>query len=115
MIVNSVSLIVLVLATTLGWILAAMVIGVCLSARQYKKGQLGSSSPIQPPPARFAAEAILLAAVPVAVLAFGLAFWRRWETEPPHPEEAQLLRVLAGIALLQIIPLTWFIWRHCRR
>ncbi len=111
----SLSLILLVVATPIGWFVVAAVIAACLLARMYKNRRQVPEPPIGFTTARFAAEASLLAFVPLAMLAFGLFFWRHWETAPAHPNERLLLQTLSGMCMLQVVPLGWFIWRHCRR
>ena len=111
----SLSLILLVVAVPPGWLVVTAVVAACLLTRIYKDRRHVPEPPTRFTTTRFASEASLLAIVPLAMLAFGLLFWRHWETAPAHPNERLLLRTLSGMCILQVVPLGWFIWRHCAR
>ncbi len=105
---TSFQLLVLVLASPVGWILVPSVVAASPLVRLVRRSRFVSTSAIDFSTVRFASEATLLAIVPIAILIFGAVFWRDWQTAPAHTDESLLLQALNGLSLLQLAALGWF-------
>jgi len=114
MLFTSISLIVLLLAAPIVWLVLTAIAAACVCMKLYKD-RFQTSSAAKPSITRLAVEAAVLAIIPLSILAYGLIHWLRWESEPRHIDEAHLLHVLDVAVYFQVIPLGWFIWRHTDR
>ena len=115
MIYTSVDLIVLVLAVPAGWLLMSAVAAGCAGVSLYRSRHPRSPQTARTKAGRVALEVGVLAIIPLAILAFGLHHWLRWQTEHRHRDEAALWRTLDVLVALQLLPLAWFAWRHIER
>jgi hypothetical protein len=115
MVFNSLTLIVLMVFSPIALLSAAATAGACFAARNFKIKRGAPNSYFQVSTARFALESTLLAVVPMAILAFGQIFWLDWESSPRYSNEKELLRMLTVLCLIQVGPVSWFVWRHCVR